>query len=488
MARVSKRSNTFFRLSPAENLVPIGFSLQQGDVEVRLDPNFHLPNPDLPGCDGFPTYHPSVPLSSLIIDIIQPKEFTRVYVEESSEAIPCLRAANVRNGELNLSDLVFVPRGVIDLSYQAFETSFIHEGDILITRTGAKAGETCVVPSLDREFIVSSHSIRIIPDRNKINPKYLELFLLSRWGKAQIYRLFTGAAQKQLQLATIIKLEIVVPPFPEEQQRLVSAMDEARSQRKQKRTEADTLLSSLDDYLLNTLGLNHPVEDDRKAFAVQNFTATGRFDPHFYAPNFKQINYLLSTTTTAPLGSLVSFSKETWQPDEDENSTFRYIEISNVRPETGEAAWVEVLTKEAPSRARMVVHDNDIIVSLTRPHHGSIAYLSAEFDGCIVSTGFAVIRSVGNLVNREYLWCILRSQLCLQQMLQRSSGGNYPAIIKSELENIIVPLPDMSLQQIIVAEIHNRREEARRLRSESDTGWQEAKKWFEEQLLGSVSL
>ena len=75
----------------------------------------------------------------------------------------------------------------------------------------------------------------------------------------------------------------------------------------------------------------------------------------------------------------------------------------------------------------MRTRTDDIIISLTRPHHGSIAHLSAEFDGCIASTGFAVLRSVDARIRRDYLWCILRTQLCPQQMLQRASGGNYPA-------------------------------------------------------------
>jgi len=279
------------------------------------------------------------------------------------------------------------------------------------------------------------------------------------------------------------ELEIPVPPL-QKQHRLVTAMDEARSHRKQKLAESDALLSSLDDYLLNTLGLEPPVKDERKVFAIQTSIISGRFDPHFHAPNFKNIYRLLSKTTTKKLGEIVKFSKDYWNPKDEEKITFRYIEISNVKPQTGEAIWTETLTKEAPSRARMLVHGDDIIVSLTRPHHGSIAHLSEEFDGCIASTGFAVIRSVSKLLNREYLWCILRSQLSLQQMLQRASGGNYPAITRSELENIIIPIPEISIQEKIVREIQHRRSEAQRLRSEAETGWQIAKQWFEDQLLG----
>lgn len=483
MARVSKRSFIFFRLSPAEQINTLCFGVEQGKIRKRFDPNFYLPNPNLLEHYSFPLAYEHLTLDELATNIIQPKEFMRQYVDQSINSIPCLRAANVRDGELNLSDLVFLSNDVINASHKAFESSFIKEGDILVTRTGAKAGEVCRVPHLNREFIVSSHTIRIIPDKEKIDPKYFELFLLSRWGKAQIYRLLTGAAQKQLQLASIATIEVIIPPL-NKQIELVTAMDEARSHRKQKLAEADALLSSFDDYLLNTLGLEPPVKDERKVFAIQTSIISGRFDPHFHAPNFKNIYRLLSKTTTKKLGEIVKFSKDYWNPKDEEKITFRYIEISNVKPQTGEAIWTETLTKEAPSRARMLVHGDDIIVSLTRPHHGSIAHLSEEFNSCIASTGFAVIRSVSKLVNREYLWCILRSQISLQQMLQRSSGGNYPAITKTELENIIIPVPEIFIQERIVTEIQRRRSEAQRLRSEAETGWQSAKQWFEDQLLG----
>ena len=138
----------------------------------------------------------------------------------------------------------------------------------------------------------------------------------------------------------------------------------------------------------------------------------------------------------------------------------------------------------------MQVRTDDIIVSLTRPHHGSIAQLGPEFDGCIASTGFAVIRGVAEYINREYLWCALRAKFCLQQMRQRASGGNYPAITESELENVLIPVPDAETQGYVADEIGRRpqRGEARRLRGEAEAGWAEAKRQFEVQLLGDVDV
>jgi type I restriction enzyme S subunit len=134
----------------------------------------------------------------------------------------------------------------------------------------------------------------------------------------------------------------------------------------------------------------------------------------------------------------------------------------------------------------MLLRNGDVIVSLTRPQRGAIALIDDELDNCIASTGFAVIREIiDERINHEYLWCVLRNQICLWQMLQRSSGGNYPAITQDELARVSIPIPSPKIQEKIVAEMKHRREEARQLRAQAAAEWDAAKARFEEKLLGS---
>lgn len=476
MARVSKRSFIFFRLSPAEEEQKKSYAIKQGEIKGRISAEYYRAK----FRDVFERLHKKFPdissLNNYVEVICGPFGSAITQNDYVEKGIPLLRISNISDeGGLEFSNLVFITHEKANkLSrYQ------VKANDIVISQRGS-IGLPAVISNEYPVFNISANLIAI-RNFNGLIPRYVQVFLSSKIGEIQISRLQSGQVHPKI---TTEDIEAILIPVVNNQHMLITAMDEARSQRKQKLAEADALLSGLDDYLLNTLGLEPPVKDERKVFAIQISSISGRFDPHFHAPNFKNIYRLLSKTTTKKLGEIVQFSKDSWNPKDEEKLTFRYIEISNVKPQTGEAIWTETLTKEAPSRARMLVHGDDIIVSLTRPHHGSIAHLSEEFDGCIASTGFAVIRSVSKLVNREYLWCILRSQLSLQQMLQRSSGGNYPAITKTELENIIIPIHEISIQEQIVAEIQRRRSESQRLRSEAESGWQAAKQWFEDQLLG----
>ena len=85
----------------------------------------------------------------------------------------------------------------------------------------------------------------------------------------------------------------------------------------------------------------------------------------------------------------------------------------------------------------MKTQKGDIVISLTRPQRGAIAQIKDE--SIIASTGFAIIRETDDSICKEWLIHTLLSNCSLQQMLQRSSGGNYPAIVENELKKILIP-------------------------------------------------
>ena len=154
------------------------------------------------------------------------------------------------------------------------------------------------------------------------------------------------------------------------------------------------------------------------------------------------------------LGNIAELYHQKWKPEDHPETIFRYIEINSVSRDTGEVSFTEVPTKEAPNRAQMMVQKDDIIVSLTRPHHGSIALIDDDLDGCIVSTGFAVLREIKDTtLRRLYLCSVLQSQPCLNQMLQRSSGGSYPAITKDQLMQILIPVPKVEFERALVSQM-----------------------------------
>ena len=154
-----------------------------------------------------------------------------------------------------------------------------------------------------------------------------------------------------------------------------------------------------------------------------------------------------------PLGELIHFSKETWNQKDYFHHKFPYIQIRDIDVKTGEIQNIsEMKISKAPSRAKKVVRENDILISTTAPSRGAISLIDKRFDGFIASTGFAVIRKIKTeSLDLKYLFYALRFSSTLKQFEQRSSGGLYPMITQTSLSQVLIPLPSQETQIRIVA-------------------------------------
>lgn len=366
--------------------------------------------------------------------------------------------------------------------------SQIQKGDLLIAIVGATIGSSGIYES-DRPANINQAIAAVRLGDPHVLVDYARWYILSSLGQSILDFLKRPVARANINLEEIGDIPLIIPPLPV-QREMVGEMERARQSRRRKLEQADALLSGLDTFLLECLGLTLPESDNRLAYAVRlGLKDNERIDPHFHHPNFRHLLAEIQRKPNKPLGDIVGLSKEQRDPASHSGETFRYIEISGVNRYTGEITANETPISEAPSRARMLVSEGDIIVSLTRPHHGSIGYIDTEYDQCIASTGFAVIHEYKDpALLPQYLLAVLRSSFSLQQMLQRSSGGNYPAITEEELKRILIPIPDESTQREIVEELHERHMNARRLREEAAREWDAAKARFEAKLLGTEKI
>ncbi len=227
--------------------------------------------------------------------------------------------------------------------------------------------------------------------------------------------------------------------------------------------------------------LANPSANEACVFAVMASTLEGRIDPHFYLPKFRNVVSLIKTCKYAKLGEIASFSKETTDFSEF-GDEFEYLEISGVELGTNAYSTTTTMVAEAPSRAKMKTKRGDIVISMTRPHRGAIAEILEN--GIIASTGFSVIRDVCNNVNKKWLLYTLLSEKVLLQMLQRSSGGNYPAITEDEIKNIYIPLPSYEKQILMVQDIERAILDRKTKLLLVEEEWKASKFAFEKELLG----
>ncbi len=140
----------------------------------------------------------------------------------------------------------------------------------------------------------------------------------------------------------------------------------------------------------------------------------------------------------------VATDGERRNPEVSPNLAFVYVDIGSVDNDKGSIRLdntKKLLGRNAPSRARKAIRANDIIFATTRPYLRNIALVPLELDGEICSTGFCVIRSIGELAEPKFLYYACRSSFLLEQLIPKQRGANYPAISDSDVYEALLPLP-----------------------------------------------
>ncbi|MDR0593164.1 MAG: restriction endonuclease subunit S [Bifidobacteriaceae bacterium] len=156
----------------------------------------------------------------------------------------------------------------------------------------------------------------------------------------------------------------------------------------------------------------------------------------------------MSGWTETPLRALATLNDETLPESFDPGAEISYVEIGGVAEATG-LAWNEpVAFGAAPSRARRVIRDGDVIVSTVRTYLRAVAGVERPPSNAVASTGFAVLRP--RRVRPGFLRYALLSDSFLREVIARSVGVSYPAINASELMSMRVPVPSAGTQHRVI--------------------------------------
>lgn len=98
---------------------------------------------------------------------------------------------------------------------------------------------------------------------------------------------------------------------------------------------------------------------------------------------------------------------ETVNPCLKPDTEFDYIDVSSVSNSTFRIEQTQRLKgKDAPSRARKLVRENDIVFATIRPTLQRIAIVPEELDKQVCSTGYFVLRPTLSL-HHKYLYYYL---------------------------------------------------------------------------------
>ncbi|MDD5679599.1 MAG: restriction endonuclease subunit S [Kiritimatiellae bacterium] len=152
--------------------------------------------------------------------------------------------------------------------------------------------------------------------------------------------------------------------------------------------------------------------------------------------NYKPIKYLCSINNSS--------LPETTPPDYQ----FKYIDINSVDSKGRRVSSESLFFRDAPSRARRIVRNEDVIISTVRTYLKAISYIEEVENKLVCSTGFAVM-TPGSEVFPKFLFYWACSDWFVNEIVARSVGVSYPAINAIEIGNLPFPVINVKEQQAI---------------------------------------
>lgn len=148
------------------------------------------------------------------------------------------------------------------------------------------------------------------------------------------------------------------------------------------------------------------------------------------------------------LSKLVHIDQKSLGKKTPEDFTFSYISLSDVSSGNISKTLEKHSFKSAPSRARRVLQNGDIIMATVRPNLQGFAKITEEFSHCVASTGFAVLSPKDN-VSGEFIYQCLYSYQITKQIESLVVGSNYPAINSSDVAGLHIYTPPYPEQRKI---------------------------------------
>jgi len=144
---------------------------------------------------------------------------------------------------------------------------------------------------------------------------------------------------------------------------------------------------------------------------------------------------------------VADIDKESLSSSTPKDYEFDYISLSDVDSDDFKIETTRQVFTTAPSRARRIVKQGDILMSTVRPNLQGFSLVRNEVIDLIASTGFAVITA--NKCSNEFLFQYLFSSGIERQFYQLLVGSNYPAINSSDVRKLKIPLPPLPEQKAI---------------------------------------
>ncbi|MDD5432507.1 MAG: restriction endonuclease subunit S [Candidatus Omnitrophica bacterium] len=451
------------------------FKINSNEVEGRLDCFYY--KPEFVELEKRIKRLTSKTLRDYIVNIAggatPDKDESEKYYSDETNGIPFLRVQNLSEEGLNFDNIKFINT---ETHNGMLKRSQVKEGYLLTKITGVGRMAVSSVAPKGFEGNINQHIVAIKTESYKTS-EVLANFLNSDIGERLAFRRSTGGTRPALDYEALKTIPIVFEP------KIVSIMQSAFEQKKQKEQEADKLLNSMYGFVLDELGIKLPELKDKKCYSVDSGDIKSRLDPYYHKPSFLNRYKAIKASkyTVYDFRELLLEVKNGVEIRTYSEKGNRYMRVTDL----GETGIVDhnpryVFAKEIPERIKLTT--KDFLISRS----GSLGLVSVVTENMlnyILSSHIFKITLDFAKLNPFYLQAFLRSNIGQFQFFHNNNGGIIPEINQEALKSIKIVVPPLDIQQKIANEVERRMDEAGKLKSEANNLIDKAKREVETLIL-----
>jgi len=320
------------------------------------------------------------------------------------------------------------------------EASFVlFKGDLLFARQSLVfdgAGRCSIFLGHIEPVTFESHVIRCRLNQVTASPLFYFYFFESPQGKSSITSIVEqGAGQAGICGSDLSKLRVPHPPLSIQTgiASLLDALDQKIELLNSQSSAAENLTRTIFESWFVDFDPVRAKAEGREPEGMD--TATAALFPDHLSSSSSGI--LPFGWHIERIGDVALINRNTVGRDYPHRRII-YIDISSVRQGRIEFQD-EIERSNAPSRAKRVVTDGDIIWSCVRPNLRSYAYIAHPAENTVVSTGFAVLSATK--VPSAYLYLHVTTDKFVEFLSSRADGAAYPAVRPEIFQSagIVVP-------------------------------------------------
>ena len=328
-------------------------------------------------------------------------EFTKYIQYIPDGEIIALRALNLRNGELDLSDIKRIKR---DISEQLIRSK-LFVNDILLTYTGNGYGDCAIIEENDR-YHLAPNICKITPNVKLINPYYLYLYIRSSSFYNQMSANMTGSGQPTIPMKTIRVLKVPVPPM-EIQEKIAC------------------ILQHIDNKIRNNKKINNNLEQQARALFKAWFVS---FEPFG--------GCMPNEWTTGRIKDILKLKRQPIKAGED--TQLPYLPIDAIPMHT--FAVTDFRPNEEAQSSLIKFNKDDIIIGAMRVYFHRV--ILAPCDGITRTTCFTLAPYNSDYLCFGLLCCDQDSSIDYANTTSKGSTMPY-AVWDGGLADMEIVIPDI---------------------------------------------